>query len=138
MQGLSVNNDFLSAGGVISRKNYFFSFLKLLGCTFLSYGIIIGSVFIPQDVGGQYAGWAIYGVATIALTYFSYVNTYKRLRDIRGTTDGQIGWQIGTTIALIVPLVNIITMGILLFKKGKITGGAIPSAPTPMDYQNAA
>lgn len=80
---------------------------------------------------------AFVGVCGVSF-YFGFINIYKRLRDIRGSTENQAAHQIFVTIGFIIPVVSIFVAIWLMFMPGKIT--SLPEKQPEMadDFQNVA
>jgi uncharacterized membrane protein YhaH (DUF805 family) len=121
MSDLEVNTDFFSKGGVIGRMDYF------VNCCLKAFGFQLLAV-IPIALGASMGGAGVLlgGLVTAALVlpviYFAIVNTCKRLRDIRGTTENENTWQIIAIVCMYIPFLGIIVVMLLLFMEGAITG----------------
>lgn len=119
---LRINNSLISGNGVINRTDYFVNSLKILGFIFLAFiplfiGLIMGSAF-------SFIGGLITGVLCIPSIYLACLNHFKRVRDIRGTTENEPIILFGVFIGLCIPYLGAIVGLILLFKEGSVTGNA--------------
>lgn len=136
---LKVNKDLFSAGGVLGRKDYFLTSMKLFGLIVTAYAVSLGAAFMGPTYA--IAGAAFMVLASLPLTYIGYINMYKRLRDIRGTIKDQILFQSLLTVTMFLPILNLIPCCILIFMKGKITSFTptpYRDESTPPPFQNAA
>ena len=120
MQDFQNNTEIFVKGGVIGRMDYFLNALKIFGLGMLAFipvglGSLLGSV-------GIILGGVITFVLFIPLFYFCYHNHFKRLRDIRGTTQNELVAIIIMCVLMIIPYVGIIPGLVLFFAEGKITG----------------
>ncbi len=121
---LEVQKDLFVAGGVLGRMDYLISHFKLFGL-----GIIAAIPYIAGSfLGGAAAtgGLALTALMCIGLAYGGYITMFKRLRDIRGTTENQISYQVGTVIAMCIPVVSFFASLGLFFIPGAVTGHGNP------------
>jgi uncharacterized membrane protein YhaH (DUF805 family) len=120
---LRINKQTFSRDGVLGRWDYLVCNLKIYG---IFVGMIIG-VLIPVI---HYVVVPVFALLSICALPFAFINMYKRLRDIRGTTDDQLAWQTALTIALCIPYLGIIPAFVLWFKQGVVTS---PETAIPLD-----
>ncbi|WP_408096062.1 hypothetical protein ACJVC5_13550 [Peredibacter sp. HCB2-198] len=117
---LQINNHLFRRGGVIGRLNY----LKNMMIIFLlSFAILLALSYIPTE--NDFVFSALLGlslVLSIGIYCVGLINSFKRLRDLRGTTYNETPYQVITAVLLTIPYVSIIPLGILLFAEGAVTG----------------
>jgi uncharacterized membrane protein YhaH (DUF805 family) len=121
-EDLQIKSELFSSSGVIGRMDYFINSLKVFGLAILAYLPVLFGVALMGEIGSVVGGLITF-VAFLPVIYFSYINMFKRLRDIRGTTESQFGYQTGLVVAMCIPFVNLGANIILLFMQGKITSG---------------
>ena len=114
---LHLNNKLISSGGVIGRLDFFFVMIKvialvLLGLTPLIFDNVIDSV----------TGRAVLLLMVLPIWYITFINIFKRVRDIRGTTKDELVFKIGAVLIYCTPFLNTLFLLFLLFAKGKVTG----------------
>lgn len=127
MESLEINTNYFERGGVIGRWDFIkYSFIYSVAFYIASFGIgaILTVARAPLAVGIlTQAGFILFNL------YLNYINAYKRLRDIRGTTEDQTSAQVKLTIGLILPLINLFVAFWLVFTAGKITSGTSETHP---------
>lgn len=122
---LSVSSELFNSGGVLGRLDYFLNLLKLSGFTILAcIPIVIGSVMFGES--GQTIGTVVAAIGGLPIFLAYYFTMFKRLRDIRGTTDKQVAYQTTLVISMLIPVISLIPTLALLFMPGKITSGKGP------------
>ena len=127
-----INTQLFKFGGVMGRMDYFKNWLKAFGLLFLVY---FTAGFIGGLTGSESTTATLTSIAGIFNIPFLVVVcsiSYRRLRDIRGTTENDMMFRVLVTVALLIPIVNLITDLVLLFTPGKITSGLQHQATTPM------
>ena len=122
---LSVSSELFKSGGVLGRRDYFLNLIKLSGFTILAcIPIVIGSVMYGES--GQTIGTVVAAIGGLPLFVAYYFTMFKRLRDIRGTTDKQVAYQTTLVISMLIPVISLIPTLALFFMPGKITSGQGP------------
>lgn len=111
-KNLKVKNSLLELDGVIGRSHYFINSAILIATFIMS--------FIPTAI--TRAGLIITVPCCIGLFILGMANQFKRLRDVRGTTENQILFQVILTVFLVIPYINAIPNIFLLFMEGAVTG----------------
>ena len=123
---LEINDGLFKSGGVIGRLDYFFANIKLTGFTLLACApIVIGAIMFGDK--GKLIGTVMAAIGGFPIFVAYYYNMFKRLRDIRGSTENQVRYQTALVISMIIPVVSLISTLILFFMPGKITSGKGPS-----------
>lgn len=125
---LQENNSLMTFKGVIGRKRYFINF-ALLMVGFILVGLLfLLAIFVDDSIAADLRPTILsktFFIAAITsaipLLYMSWINKFKRIRDIRGTKEKEKIW-FGMWIVLgIIPYTGIlISIGLGCFK-GKIT-----------------
>lgn len=121
---LDIRKDLFIAGGVLGRMDYFVAQLKLMGLVFVAAIPYAAGLFIGG--AASMGGMVLTGIMAAGLGYCGYITIFKRLRDIRGTTEKQVTFQVGTVIALSIPVVSFFAALALLFIPGAVTGDGNP------------
>jgi uncharacterized membrane protein YhaH (DUF805 family) len=120
---LSVNRSIFTPGGILGRLD----FIKVLLKTFLLFlggGLFFG---VPFYILGriyptlQLLFFLYLVVALIFGTYFNYINAFKRLRDILGSTSGQLLWQTGFVFLSWIPGIGVFAVLFLFMMPGLVT-----------------
>lgn len=126
------NQHLLKSGGVIDRFAYF-----------RNVAIIMALSIIVTYITGGYQGpvdelsTGIFGLIFLAyLTYFLFINSFKRLRDIRGTTERELLFNVGLVLLFLIPFVSLATLLFLLFARGRVT--AEEALITPIESKKDA
>jgi uncharacterized membrane protein YhaH (DUF805 family) len=123
---LLVSSELFKSGGVIGRLDYFLNLLKLSGFTLLAcVPIVIGAVMYGES--GKTIGTVVAAIGGLPVFVAYYFTMFKRLRDIRGTTDKQVAYQTTLVISMLIPVISLIPTLALFFMPGKITSGRGPS-----------
>lgn len=114
-------HEIFSSKGVMGRHEY----MKVIGLLFVVMLVtffIISSVFFSSETGPVEGSMFLWVVMYFACAYVAVVNSFKRMRDIRGQTTGdELPYQVGLVVLLLIPYVNFVTLAILCFMKGSIT-----------------
>ena len=125
MKELKINNNIFIPGGVLNRGRY------LAYCWAFSVGltIVVLPLYFLRSPSFYYAS-IIVPIARILWAYLFLINTFKRIRDVRGTTKDQLLWQITYTLLTSIPimlgvkvalLLNVLLQSFLFLKKGVVT-----------------
>jgi uncharacterized membrane protein YhaH (DUF805 family) len=123
---LEVSNKLFKSGGVMGRLDFFFAHLKLTGFTLLACTpILIGVALFGEK--GKLIGTVMAAVAGLPVFVAYYYTMFKRLRDIRGSTEKQVGYQTALVISMLIPVISLVPTLALFFMPGKITSGKGPS-----------
>ncbi len=123
---LEVSNELFKSGGVIGRLDFFMAHLKLTGFTLLACTpIIIGVALFGEK--GKLIGTIMAAIGGLPVFMAYYYTMFKRLRDIRGSTEKQVAYQTALVISMIIPVISLIPTIALFFMPGKITSGKGPS-----------
>ena len=120
MNNLSINSNLLQRGGIVGRMDYFKNMMILFAATMVIYAITFREAIKSETLEIAFLGGML--VLLFAITYLGLINSYKRLRDLRGTTHNELPFQVGLTILMAIPYLSIIPLGILLFAEGAVTG----------------
>lgn len=125
---LQEDSNMMTFKGVIGRKQYYINFGLLLlgfiatGLIFV-YGLYLDQNLLPEERPSQTSSF-LYMLAVsgaIPLLYMSWINKFKRIRDIRGTREKEKLW-FGLWILLgLIPYSGIILTILLGMPKGKVT-----------------
>ncbi len=126
---LSINKNIFSLGGVIGRLTYLTrSIALLMGAILLSMGLAYFLAVLGVD--RKTVADVVPLLLGIPATFFFLANTYKRVRDIRGTDSSNLVYNIISTVLLSTPIGPLFFLGLLLWP-GKITGGQLPAEEEP-------
>lgn len=119
MEGLHLNKNYFTPGGVLGR----WDFLKIS----ILYAVVFTitgwtTIFVVATVNRS-AATLIATVLFFVGSYFylTFINLYKRLRDIRGTTQNELVIKMIVTACLFLPVVGVLMKLWLIFMPGKIT-----------------
>ena len=119
---LRSNPHLLKAHGVIGRRDYFINNLKLTCITLLAFSPYIYFELIGERYGHGLTFETIAPfVCILPITYFAFQNSFKRLRDIRGTTENQFMANSIMVVTMAIPVVGFFINLALFSMKGKIT-----------------
>ena len=122
---LSVSTELFKSGGVIGRLDYFLNLIKLTGFTILAcLPILVGTVMYGES--GKTIGTVVAAIGGLPIFVAYYYTMFKRLRDIRGTTDKQVAYQTTLVISMMIPVISLIPSLVLFFMPGKMTSGRGP------------
>jgi uncharacterized membrane protein YhaH (DUF805 family) len=116
---LEIRNNLFSRGGVIRRMAYFRNITIVLA----SYIFIVLATNLALFSSETVA--EIILVASLAappMIYLVLINSFKRLRDLRGTTSKECGYQTALGIWLMLPYISVIPFCFLVFAEGSTTG----------------
>ena len=129
MKPLQENSNLFNFQGVIGRRRYFIN-LALLLVGFIAVGsmVVIG-LFLDRKLALELrpsnfsAGLYITALTlAVPLLYMSWINKFKRIRDIRGTQEKEKLW-FGLWVLLgLVPYSGLLLSVALGLMKGKVTG----------------
>lgn len=113
----SLREGLFETKGVIGRGAYLRNILIIFAVSvFVTY--LLGGYGTPDPASTMGLTGTIFFVF---MTYLLLINSFRRMRDIRGTTDKQMLYQLGLIVLLFLPVVSILTLGYLLFAKGTVT-----------------
>lgn len=130
---LAVRPSVYKRGGVIGRKDYLKNMAIIFALALLAVVAFGGVITTPNSA--SFLGLLAF-VCFAGLAYLGYINAFKRLRDIRGTTENQLPYQLLLVVLFSIPYVSIIPLAILLLLEGAVTGNNqrfARSYPAPRD-----
>lgn len=133
-QNLEVNTNLFRRGGVVGRKEYFKIMFIIFAVTILTFVIMANSFFKSEVMEVGFMGITL--IILLGLSYFGLINSFKRLRDIRGTTYNEMPYQVGLAILLSVPYISLIPLAILIFAEGAVTGRGTAFARVERAFSN--
>lgn len=116
---LELRNNLFLRGGLIGRMTYFRNMAIIL----LSYILIVLATTLALFNSETVA--EIIFVASLAaapMIYLVLINSFKRLRDIRGTTLNEFSLQSALGVWLLLPYLSIVPLCLLVFTEGSNTG----------------
>ncbi|WPU67079.1 hypothetical protein [Peredibacter starrii] len=120
MNNLNINKNLFRRGGILGRMDYFKNMMILFAATMVIYIVSFREVITNEAL--EAAFFVTMLVLLIGISYLSLINSFKRLRDLRGKTHNEIPFQIGLAVLMAIPYLSIIPLGILLFAEGAVTG----------------
>jgi hypothetical protein len=116
---LELRSNLFLRGGVIGRMAYFRN-VALILATYIS---IVLSTTLALFNSETVAEIILVAALTAApMIYLVLINSFKRLRDIRGTTNNECRYQTALGACLMVPYLSILPLFFLVFTEGSITG----------------
>jgi uncharacterized membrane protein YhaH (DUF805 family) len=115
---LREKNGLFQIDGVIGRLIYLRNVLIIIGLSMvITY--LLGGYETPDPAERM----GIPGVIAFTfLTYLLLINSFKRLKDIRGTSKNQLLYNIALAVMFFIPYVSLFALLGLLFAKGSVTG----------------
>lgn len=116
---LEVRQNLFLRGGVIGRMTYFRNIAMILASYILIVLATTLSLFNSETVAEIIL---VASLAAAPMIYLVFINSFKRLRDIRGTVSKEIPYQTVLGIWLMIPYLSIIPLCLLVFTEGAITG----------------
>ncbi|MFP5387066.1 MAG: DUF805 domain-containing protein [Bacteriovoracia bacterium] len=128
---LREKNGLFQIDGVIGRLIYLRNILIIIGLSMV-VTYLLGGYETPNPAERM----GIPGViAFTVLTYLLLINSFKRLKDIRGTNKNQLLYNLGLAFIFFIPYVSLFALLALLFAKGTVTSqkgvNKIEVIPTP-------
>ena len=121
MRDFQYNADLFAHSGVIGRVDFLLNNLKLYGLMLLSFSPVV----LGYMVGGTplaFVGFGVTFLCLIPLFYFSCVNAFKRLRDIRGTTEKEALYRAILCLLWLVPYLGfVLKIALTCWKGAKVS-----------------
>lgn len=125
---LQEDGNLMTFKGVIGRKKYFINFaLLMIGFILVGLMVVFGfyqdrAIPVDQQPSTQILWLYLFAItAALPLLYMSWINKFKRIRDIRGTQDKERLWFGLWILVGFVPYSGILMSIGLGMVKGKIT-----------------
>ena len=116
---LELGHNLFLRGGVIGRMTYFRNVAVILASYILIVVVTTLALFNSETVAEIIL---VASLAAAPMIYLMLINSFKRLRDIRGTTNKELPYQTVLGLWLMVPYISIIPLCLLVFTEGAITG----------------
>ena len=104
-------------------------------------GLSVASIFSMDVLRGAFsvmafaiasAVWAqmFLGICLLGALYFSFINIFKRVRDIRGIENHEFEWRAAIILICITPTANLLLLSFLFIKEGRLSA---PSTAVSLD-----
>ena len=98
-------------------------------------GLSASSIFSTDVLRGVFSIFAytiasalwtqmLLGACLIGATYLTFINIFKRVRDIRGVTTNEFVWKAATIALCIAPTFSFLFLAFLFVKEGKLSSPA--------------
>ena len=128
--GMNEKNGLFQVDGVVGRLIYLRNILIIIGLSMV-VTYLLGGYEAPDPAERM----GVPGIIAFAiLTYLLLINSFKRLKDIRGTSKNQLLYNLALAVILFIPYVSLFALLGLLFAKGAVTAqkgaGKIEVVPT--------
>ena len=133
MGNLNENPNLFKRGGVIGRMGYLKN-MVILFAVVAGIFLFVGNYI--SNTGTTGTGMSVLAMfCLLGVTYLSYINSFKRLRDLRGTTHQEIPFQVALAVLMTIPYVSLIPVAVLLFAEGAVTGNSTVFANLEAKYR---
>ena len=130
-------------GGFLDRRGYLIAILQIAGIATAGTALLLGiyasgSGLTAQNMQAVWSPWVLFTLSAwfavtfilfqLCIVYLSANTLFKRLRDIRGTQEHELGWQVASVVLSVFPYASLALQAFLLFKEGLVSspGSALP------------